>query len=217
LGGDGTRARGGSSLDGGEGRELGTHPGRGGGSARRARAVGPPTRSVPYPAPRRTRRSAEARRSGGAGWWVIRRRGARTGSPETETEWFVAGRVSERGSGWFGLGWGCHRGAAGVIMAVLVDPHSSQPSQLWFRSGRSVGGAHRWRPSSLIARPHTGRMYRHTISATWRTPGTTNILLAGDLRMFFFYFSFFYRLPSCSIGRTRTFGLPTFSFFSHPG
>jgi hypothetical protein len=76
----------------------------------------------------------------------------------------------ERGSGWFGLGWGCHRGAAGVIMAVLV----LQPaSQLWFRSGRSVGGAHRWRPSSLIS-SHTGRMYRHTISATWRTLGSTN-------------------------------------------
>jgi hypothetical protein len=61
------------------------------------------------PAPRRPRRSAEARPSGGAGWRVIRRRRGWTGSPEQKR--FVAGGVSEGERGGAGSVLGKARGA----------------------------------------------------------------------------------------------------------
>jgi hypothetical protein len=76
----------------------------------------------------------------------------------------VRRRGSERGKGgWCGLGFGqgsgCHRGAAGVIMAALVDPSASPAGAA--RSvpvGRSVG----WAPP--VAAIITRRVDTHTLA-----------------------------------------------------
>jgi hypothetical protein len=79
-----------------------------------------------------------------------------------------AGEVRRRGSergrgGGAGSGLGCHRGAAGVIMGVLVDPSASPAGAGAARSvpvGRSVG----WAPpvAAIITRPWI------TIHTHWR-------------------------------------------------
>jgi hypothetical protein len=134
-----------------------------------ARTVGPPTKWVP--SPRRAARVDPPRhaRVGEQGWRVIRQRRGWTGSPEQEK--FVAGGVSEGERGGAGSvlgkarqGSGCHRGAAGVIMAIRQPAQQEEQAQLVpFRSvgrvGPTSGGHHH---SAMDHNSHTLASYKCT-------------------------------------------------------
>jgi hypothetical protein len=119
---------------------------------------------------------------------------------------------------WAGLGVPPRRsgGNNGRARGSTLQP--AQPALVPFRS---VG---RWGPpvAAIITHrppahwpnvpPHNKCHMAH--AAQYKYTGW----LAGDQHGILFFFSssssFFYRLPSCSIGRTRTFGLPTLHFLS---